>query len=299
MDKINVFLENRKVFKVLGTKCIEFLNNILSSDLKKLNPHEIIPSALLSPQGRVLFDILVSVNVSEANGEYSSINIECDKQQLNELIQKINMYNLRREIEVLTTDYNVIVTNEDNNFSNTFLDKRFSELSIKRIYTENKNLKKNNSNIDVYDFLRFKNCILEGPTEIEPNIALPLEINLDLFGGISFDKGCFIGQEVNARIKWKGLVKKKYVPIRFEYNKQLPLKLEEIRDKRFLFNNTEIGELISLTRNKIKNHFYGIAKIKLSQLYSFEEDPTLQCDFLGSKVEIILPSYMIPLPKKM
>lgn len=79
MDKINVFLENRKVFKVLGTKCTEFLNNILSSDLKKLNPHEIIPSALLSPQGRVLFDILVSVNVSEANGEYSSINIECDK----------------------------------------------------------------------------------------------------------------------------------------------------------------------------------------------------------------------------
>ena len=142
MDKINVFLENRKVFKVLGTKCIEFLNNILSSDLKKLNPHEIIPSALLSPQGRILFDILVSVNVSKANGEYSSINIECDKQQLNGLIQKINMYNLRREIEVLTTDYNVIVTNEDNNFSNTFLDKRFSELSIKRIYTENKNLKK-------------------------------------------------------------------------------------------------------------------------------------------------------------
>ena len=40
------------------------------------------------------------------------------------------------------------------------------------------------------------------------NTTLPLEINLDLLGGISFEKGCFIGQEVNARVKYKGLVKK-------------------------------------------------------------------------------------------
>ena len=45
-----------------------------------------------------------------------------------------------------------------------------------------------------------------------------IEINLDLLDGISFDKGCFIGQEVNARIKWKGLVKNKYVPIKFKFH---------------------------------------------------------------------------------
>ena len=61
---------------------------------------------------------------------------------------------------------------------------------------------------NIYNFLRFKNCILEGPLEIVANTTLPSEINLDLLNGISFEKGCFIGQEVNARIKWKGLVKK-------------------------------------------------------------------------------------------
>ena len=56
---------------------------------------------------------------------------------------------------------------------------------------------------NIYNFLRFKNCILEGPLEIVANTTLPSEINLDLLDGISFEKGCFIGQEVNARIKWK------------------------------------------------------------------------------------------------
>ena len=48
-----------------------------------------------------------------------------------------------------------------------------------------------------------------------------MEINLDLLGGISFEKGCFIGQEVNARIKYKGIVKRKYVPIYFKNKKVL------------------------------------------------------------------------------
>ena len=61
--------------------------------------------------------------------------------------------------------------------------------------------------------IRYKNCVPEGVKEIEMNVTLPLEINLDLLGGISFEKGCFIGQEVNARIKYKGLVKRKYVPV--------------------------------------------------------------------------------------
>ena len=62
MSQENLYLENRKVLKVSGLKCVEFLNNILTSDITKLIPFETIPSALLSPQGRVLFDMLVSID---------------------------------------------------------------------------------------------------------------------------------------------------------------------------------------------------------------------------------------------
>ena len=228
MEQINTFLENRVVFKVLGPECIEFLNNILTTDLKKLEQNVITPCALLSPQGRILFDMLISVNAS----------------------------------------------NEDNSI-------------IKTIY-----------NRDFYDFLRFKNCILEGPSEIEPNMTLPSEINLDLLGGISFDKGCFIGQEVNARIKWKGLVKKKYVPIKFKNTDLSLLKFDKTKDRRILLNDIEIGEIVSITENTNDNYHYGIAKIKLSQLYLFENNNNLKCNFSHYKVSIIFPKYMLPLPKK-
>ena len=298
MEKINTFLENRIVFKVLGPECIEFLNNILTTDLKKLELNAIAPCALLSPQGRILFDMLISVNASNDHNNYPTINIECDKNQINDLIKKINMYNLRKEVEIQSTDYKVFVSNENIETSNTFTDKRFLNKEIRRIYCKDKSILKTIYNRDFYDFLRFKNCILEGPSEIEPNMTLPSEINLDLLGGISFDKGCFIGQEVNARIKWKGLVKKKYVPIKFKNTDLSLLKFDKTKDRRILLNDIEIGEIVSITENTNDNYYYGIAKIKLSQLYLFENDNNLKCDFSHYKVSVIFPKYMLPLPKK-
>ena len=298
MEKINTFLENRIVFKVLGPECIEFLNNILTTDLKKLELNVIAPCALLSPQGRILFDMLISVNASDDHNNYPTINIECDKNQINDLIKKINMYNLRKEVEIQSTDYKVFVSNENIETSNTFTDIRFLNKEIRRIYCKDKSILKTIYNRDFYDFLRFKNCILEGPSEIEPNMTLPSEINLDLLGGISFDKGCFIGQEVNARIKWKGLVKKKYVPIKFKNTDLSLFKFDKTKDRRILLNDIEIGEIVSITENTNDNYHYGIAKIKLSQLYLFENNNNLKCDFSHYKVSIIFPKYMLPLPKK-
>jgi len=298
MKKINTLLENRLVFKVLGSECIEFLNNILTTDLKKLEHNVVAPCALLSPQGRILFDMLISINASDNRNNYPSINIECDKNQITDLIKKINMYNLRKEVEIENTDYKVLVSNENIETRNTFTDKRFLNEKIRRIYCKDKSILKTIYDRSFYDFLRFSNCILEGPSEIEPNMTLPSEINLDLLGGISFDKGCFIGQEVNARIKWKGLVKKKYVPIKFENDYLSLFKLDEIKDKRILLNDIEIGEVVSITENTTDNFHYGIAKIKLSQLYLFENDNNLKCNFLDYKVSVIFPNYMLPLPKK-
>ena len=298
MEKINILLENRAVIKVSGLKCVEFLKNILTADLSKLLPNIITPCALLSPQGKILFDMLLSIDTSDDYNNKISLNIECEKNQINDLIQKINIYNLRREIEIEKTDYKVFITNNNIQTSNIFTDKRFLNQDIKRLYDNDKTKLKTNSDKNFYNFLRFKNCILEGPLEIRANTTLPSEINLDLLGGISFDKGCFIGQEVNARIKWKGLVKNKYVPVKFKNHSLSNLNFDEIEDKCLLLNEIEIGEIVSITQNTINEYFYGIAKIRLSKLYFFENDDTLKCDFLKSKVSIIFPKYMLPLPKK-
>ena len=300
MYQENLYLENRRVLKVSGLNCISFLNNILTSDISKLIPLETIPSALLSPQGRILYDILVSLDFPNNSAE-KSILIEYDLFCEDDLIKKLNMYNLRKEVSFEKTNYNVFVTTNSKSYSNSLNDRRFlnSDIHINRIYNKNKTINYINksSSFNWYDLIRYKNCIPEGIKEIEMNTTLPMEINLDLLGGISFEKGCFIGQEVNARIKYRGLVKRKYVPINFKNKNFSFSNLEEI-DKKIFLKGQEIGEVIALSLNELNDIWYGIAKIKLSHLYIFEENPKLECDFFDSKLKINFPSYMLPLPRK-
>ena len=303
MKNANIHLKHRKILKISGINSIEFLNNILTTDISKLKPKEVSPSALLSPQGRILFDMLVSLSNLENSMDDESIYIEHDIEHQDGLIKRLQMYNLRKEVTIEKTSYEVLVTTENSGYTHTLSDKRFFNESLKRIYieclSETKNSVSNNDkNINWYDLLRYKNCIMEGSKEIETNVSLPLETNLDLIGGISFEKGCFIGQEVNARIKWKGLVKRKYVPFSFK-NEKLPyLKLNELVNKKIFLESKEIGEVVSLLHDTKCKISYGIAKITLSYLYSFEEDETLEADFFDTKIKINYPKYMLPLPKK-
>lgn len=301
MSQENLYLDNRKVLKVSGINCIGFLNNILTLDISKLMPFEVRPSALLSPQGRVLFDFLVSLDFQRHSKE-KSILIEYDFLCEDDLVKKLNMYNLRKEVNVEKTNYNVLVTINPKSSENSLEDKRFfnSNTPVSRIYDKNKSLNFNNKGISSnwYDLIRYKNCIPEGIKEIEMNATLPMEINLDLLGGLSFEKGCFIGQEVNARIKYKGLVKKKYVPFHFK-NKNFSFSNFDKIDNKIYLKTQDIGEVIALSLNKEDDTWYGIAKIKLSQLYLFEENNKLESNFFGSRINIKLPKYMLPLPRKM
>ena len=135
MSQENLHLENRKVLKVSGLNCVDFLNNILTSDISKLNPFETSPAALLSPQGRVLYDMLVSLNLPNYSEE-KSVLIEYDFFCEDELIKKLNMYNLRKEVKIEKTNYHVFVSTNPKNSENSLIDKRFTNtnINLNRIY---------------------------------------------------------------------------------------------------------------------------------------------------------------------
>ena len=304
MKNKKLYLKNRRIIRISGPTSIDFLNNILTSDMLKLKSNEIMPSALLTPQGRILFDLLLSIEKINKTNDFKSIFIECDVSQVNDLFSRINMYNLRKEVNIEKTKYKVFVIDNIKNSIAILEDRRFVNLSLGRIY-DNNILEEDLSNYDTYEYLnwyelyRYKYCIPEGPKEIISGVSLPLETNLDLLEGISFEKGCFIGQEVNARIKWKGLVKKKYVPIEL-INYDGPIKEINLNDEKeiYLFDN-QIGEIIELKYHKETNNFYGIAIIKLSYLYEFEKNQSLLCDFKNKKIKINFPNFLLPLPKKL
>ena len=165
MSQENLYLDNKRVLKVSGLYCIEFLNNILTLDVSKLIPFEARPSALLSPQGRVLFDLLVSLDFQRHSKE-KSILIEYDLLCEDDLIKKLNMYNLRKEVKVEKTSYKILVTINTRGSENVLKDMRFfdSDIHISRIYDENRLLDYQNKSISSnwYDLIRYKNCIPEG-----------------------------------------------------------------------------------------------------------------------------------------
>ena len=91
MEKKVSILNNRSVIKISGKDSLLFLNNIISSDLEKINHEELFITTILSPQGKILFDFFII-----KNEDYYLI--ECSKNQLNDLINKLKLYSLRLDV---------------------------------------------------------------------------------------------------------------------------------------------------------------------------------------------------------
>ena len=154
MKNKKLYLNNRRILRISGPTSIDFLNNILTSDMLKLKPNEIMPSALLTPQGRILFDLLVSIEQINKNNEFKSFFIECDVTQVDSLFSRINMYNLRKEVNIEKIKHKVFVIDIIKDDLARLEDKRFIDLSLGRIYDDNI-LEEDLSNYDCHENLNW------------------------------------------------------------------------------------------------------------------------------------------------
>ena len=251
MEKKVSILNNRSVIKISGKDSLLFLNNIISSDLEKINHEELFITTLLSPQGKILFDFFIIKNED-------CFLIECSKNQLNDLINKLKLYTLRLDVTFEKEDLDVIISNFFYEDEITIKDIRFKNNNIYRHFTKLKKNFKYLSLKDWYDHLRFINLCPEGELEIPSNKLYPFEIDIIYNQGIDFDKGCFIGQEVIARVKYKGSIKKKYVS--FKINSSEVIDNTNIND----INKKIVGSLIY--NSKINNDIFGFGLTKIDYI---------------------------------
>ena len=236
-------LKDRSVIRIFGMDNENFLNNIFTNDINLINQNEVIPSALLSPQGKIIFDVLM-FQLENYNDDKKNIFLECDTSQTKELINKLKLYSLRQDVIITETDLTVLTTNQAKKFENIKLDKRFNVPKFGRLYLKKKQLESFkplnlSSNLNWYNKLKFSECVPEGSKEIPLNTIFPFEIDMILEKGVCFKKGCFIGQEVIARVKYKGKIKKKYFSFKISSNKNIDLKSTILNE-----NGTEIGKII-------------------------------------------------------
>jgi folate-binding protein YgfZ len=251
-----VSLHHRATLIVTGEEACDFLNDLLTLNITTIDPYQVMPAALLTPQGRMLFDLLIS---QTAQG----YRLECDSDLMPDLIQKLRLYRMRRQVEITLSDSNVIAAFGTVDGPNWLADTRFSsagaEYKAWRSYDDTpaqsdaQGTPEHDKWVEAYQASRYQLAIAEGARELPTEKALPLEARLDDLGAISFDKGCFIGQEVTARTRYRGLLKRRYMAIKTAA--PFPIPTDIICDGRL------VGEVLGLAKDQ--DGWVGLANIRL------------------------------------
>lgn len=215
-------LPGRGVLEIKGADKSTFLQGIMTNDIYSLSPENALYTALLTPQGRYLYDFFI-VEIGD------SYYLDGEASRLEDVIKKLSLYKLRADVTfILRSDLPVYaywgegvssLLNLDNKHGashNTFyMDPRLAALgarSFGKAEVEGFQLK----SPEDYDQHRLSLGIPEGGRDLIPDKSIPLESGLDELHAISWTKGCFMGQELTARTKYQGLVRKRLIPVVFE-----------------------------------------------------------------------------------
>ena len=263
MNINNVYiLEDRGILFIQGSDTKEFLQNLITNDINKVDEANSCFASLLTPQGKYLFDFLV---VKHKKGYF----IDCEKKQIQELFKQLNIYKLRSDIEILNLSNEFVVVafsyekfmlfdEAKDLLGNTFkyredpifLDPRHKKLggrliiNLEKLYLSLKKLDLQSIDPEEYYKLSYELGVPQKNTEKLRNKLFGIECNFEELNGIDFKKGCYVGQENTSRIKLRERLSKRL----------LPIKLVD-------------GELIE--GSSIKNNVNEIGKVLINDLYPF------------------------------
>ncbi|MCP5382508.1 MAG: folate-binding protein YgfZ [Kordiimonadaceae bacterium] len=223
--------KNRAIITLSGPERRSLLQGIITNDIERLNSEAAIYSALLTPQGKFLYDFILSE-------QDNTIYMDCEAQFQSALLQKLMMYRLRKDVEILDKSEQFhIITSVDplNEYNLSFSDPRLSDLGYRAIIESIPA----GSDDKPYHMRRIKLGIPEGTHDFIMDKSTILEGHFEELNGVDFKKGCYVGQEVTARMKYRGKVKKQMFPV--SLSGQAPNFGSLIMDE----NGNKIGDLRS------------------------------------------------------
>ena len=252
----NVYiLEDRGILFINGADTKEFLQNMISNDINKVDEDNSCFASLLSPQGKFLFAFII---VKHKSGYF----LDCEKSQVEALFTQLSIYKLRSKVEImnLSNEFVVAAFNREKFLKfkgakdtpgNTIryredsilLDPRNKNLgarliiNLEKLYLSLKKLELKNSKIDEYYTLSHELGIPQKDMNKLQNKLFGIECNFEELNGIDFKKGCYVGQENTARIKLKNKLSKRLLPIKL-------IKGKLIAGTSIKINNLEIGKIL-------------------------------------------------------
>ena len=276
-DKEYYLFKKRGIILIEGKDRFKFIQGIISNDIELLRKKPSIYSSLLTPQGKFQYDFFIS-NFKE------KFYLECDISAQEELISKLMMFKLRLDVKVsINSDYNIILSKKKLNFSErnssiifSFYDPRFDNSFFSRTYADSNflnEIKKKYVEINEnrYQTLRLNNCIPDFSIDATKAKSLLLEMRFDELNGISWTKGCYMGQEITARMKHRNIVKKKIfkVLIDFRSNLKNEITLENETVGKLTSHNKKDGiaflDTKAVSNLNTKKFFSGDSKIIIQE----------------------------------
>ncbi|TGS10798.1 folate-binding protein [Mesorhizobium sp. M2E.F.Ca.ET.209.01.1.1] len=199
-------LKDRALITVSGPDAEHFLQNILTTDLDTLKPGEARPGALLAPQGKILFDFLIS------RAADNGFRLDCRADIADDFVRRLMLYRLRAKAEIAKQDQVVVTvawgdeSTTSSSDSTALADTRFRDVAVRRGYGGGA---KDGSDPDGWKAVRIANGVAESGSDYQLGDAFPHDVLLDETGGVGFKKGCYIGQEVVSRMQHRGTARRR------------------------------------------------------------------------------------------
>ena len=192
-------LPGRGLLQVEGPDRHHFLQNLVTNDVSKLAPGRAVYACLLTPQGKFLHDFFIT----EGDGV---ILLECEGGvRAQDLYRRLNMYRLRADVKISVEDHVPVYAVFGAVNTAGYPDPRDPEMGY-RSFDKPGGIKE--ESFDFYDRHRIKLRIPDGSRDMIPEKSTLDEAHIELLNGVSYDKGCYVGQELTARMHYRGLGKK-------------------------------------------------------------------------------------------
>ena len=244
-------LPARAVLAVSGDDRVGFLQGLVSNDVAQAAPGRAVWSALLSPQGKWLADFFI-----HAEADRLLLDVEAAQQEV--LTQRLMRYRLRSKVAIAPAPLSVFAAWGNNATASApaasvvAADPRLAQAGI-RLLCSAASAVALDATAAEYDAHRIALGLPDGSADMEADRSVLLEAGFDELNGVSWSKGCYMGQELTARTRYRGLVKRRLVPL--SAATELPSSGTPV-----LLGGAEIGTLRSVQGR------YGLALLRLSAI---------------------------------
>jgi hypothetical protein len=258
-------LDDRAVIAVNGPEARSLLQGLITNDIEAVGPGKAIYAALLTPQGKILFDFFVT----EGDG---ALLIDCHREVRDALIRRLSMYKLRANVQIEARDQLAVLvglTGRPAGRSVTFEDPRLAALGHRSIGAIAE-MPQAVAAASAYHEHRLSLGVPEAG-DFGSDRMFALDADLDALHAISFGKGCYVGQELTARMKHRGTARKRLLTVDGAGNGAL------VPGAELRANGHAIGEIVTVHGSR------GFALVRLDRL---EEANGAPVDANGARVAV-------------